>query len=167
MSEPSDVALRILKGRHVAALATQGQDGLIHLTAVWYLYRDGNIYVATSSKSRKFRNIKSCATASLMIDTRTPGYEYGLTACGSASAIEGEEARALNLEIFARYLTEKALNDPEVAHFFTSYDDGAIRLSPQSWVTWDMGQANDHFFQGKLSTDTGYLYPYAGDSPEG
>lgn len=167
MSEPNAVALRILKGRHVAALATQEHEGPIHLTAVWYLYKDGEFYVATSSKSKQFRNITSCASASLMIDSRTPGYEYGLTARGSASAIEGEEARILRSEIYERYLTEKALNDADVAHFFASHDDVVIRLSPHSWVSWDMGQANKHFLQGKLGTETGYLYPYTDDGPNG
>jgi general stress protein 26 len=164
MSELNDVALKVLNGRHVAALATQGHDRLIHLTAVWYLYKDGNIYVSTNSKSRKFRNIESYPSASFMVDTREPGFEYGLTASGSASAIRGDEAQTLRAEIHERYLTEKAWSDPKVSAFFASYDDVVIRLSPQSWASWDMGRANVHFLQGKLSTETGYLYPYTADS---
>jgi general stress protein 26 len=167
MSELDDVALEILNGRHVAALATQSHDRLIHLSAVWYLYKDGIIYVATNSKSRKFRNIESYPSASLMVDTRKPGFEYGLTASGSASAIRGDEAQALCAEIYERYLTEKALSDPIISAFFASYDDVVIRLSPQSWVSWDMGRANTHFLQGKLGTETGYLYPYTADSQNG
>ena len=106
-----EFALGILSGRHIAALATQGSDGLIHLTAVWYLYEDGNLYVTTNSKSRKIRNIESRPTASLMIDTRKPGFEYGLTAAGAATAIRGDEARVLSRKIHERYLTDRELRE--------------------------------------------------------
>ena len=149
MSELDDVALEILNGRHVAALATQSHDRLIHLSAVWYLYKDGTIYVATNSKSRKFRNIESYPSASFMVDTRKPGFEYGLTTSGSASAIRGDEAQALCAEIYARYLTEKALSDPTISTFFASHDDVVICLSPQTWASWDMGRANAPLLAGE------------------
>ena len=159
MSDLDDFALGVLNGRHVATLATHCHDGLIHLTVVWYMYKDGNLFVTTNSKSRKFRNIESRPAASLMIDTRKPGFEYGLTASGTANAIRGDEAQKLSRQIHERYLTEKALSDPQISGFFTSYDDVVIRLSPGSWVSWDMGQANVQFFGAKLSTETGYLFP--------
>ena len=43
----------ILSGRHIASLGTESEDGSIHLTAVWFLYEGGCLYVATSSRSRK------------------------------------------------------------------------------------------------------------------
>jgi PPOX class probable F420-dependent enzyme len=164
MSELDAVALEVLNGRHVAALATHGNDGAIHLTAVWYLYKDGSIYVSTSSKSQKVRDVESRPSASFMVDTRKPGFEYGLTTSGSAQVMRGDEAEALRAEIYKRYLTEKALNDPTVSRFFASHDDVVIRVAPRSWVSWDMGWANTHFLQGMLGTETGYLYPYAADS---
>ncbi|MEO6458773.1 MAG: pyridoxamine 5'-phosphate oxidase family protein [Chloroflexia bacterium] len=160
MTDLDDVALRILNGRHIATLATQNGNGLIHLTAVWYMYKDGNLFVTTNSKSRKFRNIERSSTASMMIDTRKPGFEYGLTASGTTCAIKGDKARLMSCQIHERYLTEKALSDPQISGFFAAYDDVVIRLSPQSWVSWDMGQPNMQCFDGKLSTETGYLYPF-------
>jgi hypothetical protein len=35
-----------LQGRHIAAIATENADGTIHLTAVWYLFEDGHLFVA-------------------------------------------------------------------------------------------------------------------------
>lgn len=159
MSEPDDFALQVLNRRHIAALATVCPDGQIHLTATWYMYKDGKLFVATNSRSRKIRNIESRPTASLMIDTRKPGFEYGLTASGIANVIRGAEAQKLSRQIHERYLTEKALSDPEISGFFATYDNVVIRLSPQSWASWDMGQPNVQFFGGKLSTETGYLHP--------
>ena len=47
----------LLRGRYIATLGTENADGTIHLTAVWYLFEEGYLFVATSSKSRKARNI--------------------------------------------------------------------------------------------------------------
>lgn len=158
MLDPDEAAIRILNGRHIATLATLREDGLIHLTAVWYLYRDGELFVTTSSRSRQFRNIEARPTASLMIDTRRPGFEYGLTASGSAEAISGDRAKELSQQIHERYLTPQAFGDPAISGAFASYDDVVIQVSPRSWVSWDMGQLNRQFFGGKLSTESGYLF---------
>ena len=159
MAELDEAGARLLSGRHVAALGTQRPDGLIHLTAVWYLYRDGLLYVATSSSSRQFRNIEARPTASLMVDTRVPGFERGLAASGTADAIRGSQAQELSREIHERYITPRALSDPLVGASFASHDDVVIRLSPRSWASWDMGQLNAQFFEGKLSTESGYMFP--------
>lgn len=158
MSDLDKFAVEILNGRHIATLATHNQDGHIHLTAVWYLYKDGKLFVATNSNSRKIRNIELHPKAALIVETRKPGFEQGVTARGTAEIIRGNEARPIRYQVHARYLTEKAFRDPQVSGFFESFDDAVICLTPESWSSWDMGQANIQFFNGILSTDTGYLY---------
>ena len=60
-----DPALQeLLRGRYIATLATENQDGTIHLTAVWYLFESGGLYVATSSKTQKARNVAARPKAS-------------------------------------------------------------------------------------------------------
>jgi hypothetical protein len=39
----------LLRGRYIAALVTENADATIHLTAVWYLFEDGHLFIATSS----------------------------------------------------------------------------------------------------------------------
>ena len=51
--EPVDDFLR---DRRIACLATEEPDGSAYLTAVWFLYEDGVVYVGTSGSSRKARN---------------------------------------------------------------------------------------------------------------
>jgi hypothetical protein len=38
----------ILSGRRIASLGTESDDGSVHLTAVWYVFEGGCLYVATS-----------------------------------------------------------------------------------------------------------------------
>jgi PPOX class probable F420-dependent enzyme len=163
MAELDDARVRLLDGRHIAALATIRPDGLIHLTALWYLYEDGLLYVATGSGTRQVRNIEARPTASLMVDTRVPGFERGVTASGTADLIRGGEAQPLRRRIQARYLTERALGDARVGGSFDAGDDVVIRLTPRTWVWWDMGELNDRYFEGRLSTDTGYMHPLDDD----
>ncbi len=155
-----DPALRqVLQGRYVATLATENPDGSIHLAAVWYLFEDGCLFVATSSKSRKARNVAARPKASLMVDVRRAGAERGATAAGSAHLISGEPSRALNHRIHARYMSAAAMSDPQIEPVFASFDDVTIRLEPVSWTTWDMATLDAQAFAGRLGGTPGYLLP--------
>src|SRR5277367_4997461 len=85
MAQTLDPAFQeMLQRRFIATLGTTNADGSIHLTAVWYLFEEGRLYVATSSKSRKARNVAAQPKASLMVDVRRSGAERGVTGAGRA-----------------------------------------------------------------------------------
>jgi general stress protein 26 len=69
----------LLQRRLNATLGTENADGSIHLTAVWFLFEENSFYIATSSKTKKARNITGKKKASLMVDLRKPGTERSLT----------------------------------------------------------------------------------------
>ena len=98
-------AEEILTGRFIASLATENEDGSIHLTAVWYLFDGGCLYVATSSRTRKARNAAARRKASLMVDIRKPGSERGLVAICTIDGIAGETSREINARIHRRYMS--------------------------------------------------------------
>ena len=148
-----------LRGRHIATFGTENADGTIHLTAVWYLFESGCLFVATSSKSRKARNLAARPKASLMVDLRKPGRERGVTAAGGADVISGEQSREINLRIHSRYLSAGALSDPHVGAVFASFDDVTLRLTPVSWTAWDMALLGAQAFGGRLGRTPGYVLP--------
>jgi PPOX class probable F420-dependent enzyme len=150
---------QLLQRRFIATLGTTNADGSIHLTAVWYLFEDGRLYVATSSKSRKARNVAAQPKASLMVDVRKPGAERGVTAAGRAVVLSGSESREINRRIHTRYLSAAALADPHIEPVFASFDDVTLRLTPESWVTWDMAALDAQAFGGRLGGTPGYLLP--------
>jgi PPOX class probable F420-dependent enzyme len=150
---------KFLSGRYVATLGTENADGTIHLTAVWYLFEDGQLFVATSSKTRKSRNVAARPKASLMVDMRTAGSERGLTASGTVTLISGDPARAINRRIHSRYLSPAAMSDPQIEPVFASFDDVTIRLTPVSWTTWDMATLDAQAFGGRLGGTPGYMLP--------
>ena len=150
---------QMLQRRSIATLGTTNADGSIHLTAVWYLFEDGRLFVATSSKSRKARNVAALPKASLMVDARKPGAERGVTAAGSAELITGNPSREINRRIHTRYLSAAAMADPQIEPVFASFDDVTLRLAPESWFTWDMATLDAQAFGGRLGGTPGYLLP--------
>jgi PPOX class probable F420-dependent enzyme len=149
----------LLRGRYVATLGTENADGSIHLTAVWYLFEDGALFVATSAKTRKFRNVVARPKASLMVDSRRPGTEWGVSAAGVAEVIGGARSAEINRRVHGRYLSAAALADPGVGAVFAAFDDVTIRIAPASWFSWDMASLDAQVFGGKLGATPGYMLP--------
>ena len=151
--------LPLIEGRRIASLATLNADGSPHLTAVWYLYQDGSFFVATSSRSRKARNLIERPTATLMVEARKPGSERGVTATGPVEIISGEKVRELNLRIHRRYMSDAAIADPQVGGVFAQFDDITLKLRPRSWTWWDMPELDAMYFGGRFGSTPGYLLP--------
>ena len=155
-----DQALQeFLQGRYIASLGTENADGTIYLTAVWYLFDEGSLVVATSSKSRKARNVAARPKASLMVDTRKRGTERGVTAAAKAELISSAQSGEINRRIHDRYMSPAAISDPHVGAVLASFDDVTIRLTPVSWTTWDMAMLDSQAFGGRLGGTLGYLLP--------
>jgi Pyridoxamine 5'-phosphate oxidase len=149
----------LLQGRYIASLATQSPNGAGHLTAVWYLFDSGSFFVATSSKSRKARNVVARPTASLMVDVRKAAAERGITATGAVDIISGQPSRELNRRIYTRYLSSAAIADPHVEPVFASFDDITLRITSISWTAWDLSVLDAQAFGGRLGKTPGYLLP--------
>lgn len=151
--------LPLLEGRRIASLGTLNPDGSPHLTAVWYLYQDGYFFVATSSRSRKARNLAERPAATLMVEARKPGSERGVTATGPVEVISGEKVRELNLRIHRRYMSDAAIADPQVGGVFAQFDDIALKLRPRVWTWWDMPELDAMYVGGRFGNTPGYLLP--------
>jgi len=149
----------ILRGRYIAALGTENADRTVHLTAVWYLFEDGCLFIATSSESRKARNVAARPKGSLMVDVRKPGAERGVSAIGKVDLISGDGSQAINRRIHSRYMSAAAMSDPHIEPVFASFDDVTIRLAPDSWTSWDMAVLDAQAFGGRLGGTPGYLLP--------
>jgi hypothetical protein len=149
----------ILTGRFIASLGTENEDGSIHLTAIWYMFDGGCLYVATSSQTRKARNVAARPKASLMVDVRKPGSERGLVAVCAIDVIAGESSREINARIHRRYMSEAALADPRAGGTMAAMDDITLKLTPTGWYAWDMRTLDDAVFGGTMKTP-GYLLPF-------
>ncbi len=151
-------AEEMLARRFIACLGTHNEDGSIHLTAVWYLFEGGRLYVGTSSRSRKGRNAAARPKATLMVDSRKPATERGLVAICTADIVEGASSREINDRIQRRYLSAAAVADPHAGGMLATMDDITLRLTPTNWYAWDMRELDAAVFGGAMSTP-GYVLP--------
>lgn len=149
----------LLQGRFIASIATGNPNGQIHMVAVWYWFDGVHIFVATSSRSRKARNLQSAPSVALMIDSRDPAASFGVTICGTARILSGEESQSKNKEIHRRYLSSAALSDPRIGPVFAGWDDITIEITAQSVISWDMREADRQVFGGAFASNPGYLLP--------
>ena len=151
MAGLSDWARTLLDGRHYATLATQDANGTLHLTPVWYLFRDEQLFVGAPSASRKSRNVVARPTASLIVDIRKPGAERWISGSGPVKILRGEESRKINSAIQERYLTAEALRDPRVGPIFAAADDMTICIRPAKWRSWAATDIDVQYFGGILA----------------
>jgi nitroimidazol reductase NimA-like FMN-containing flavoprotein (pyridoxamine 5'-phosphate oxidase superfamily) len=150
---------QLLESRYIASFATHNPNGSIHVVAVWFWFDGTNIYVATSSRSRKARNLQVNREVSLMVDSRDPAASYGVTIAGIAQVLNGESSHRCNAEIHRKYLSEPALADPKVGPVFAGWDDVTVRLVPTSVIVWDMREADQHVFGDSFKNNPTYLLP--------
>jgi PPOX class probable F420-dependent enzyme len=150
---------QLLEGQYIATLATHNQDGSLHLVAVWYFFDGDKVFVATSSATRKARNVRASPTASLMIDSRDPAASRGVTLAGAAQLLTGEASRQRNAKVHVKYLSGAALADPRVGPVFAAWDDVTIAITPSSVIAWDMREIDQQAFGGALKSNPTYLLP--------
>ena len=160
MASLSDETVRqLLTGRYIASFATRNSNASIHVVAVWFWFDGTDIFVATSSRSRKARNLQANPAVSMMIDSRDPAASFGATVSGIAQVLTGEASRKYNAEIHRKYLSAAALTDPRVGPVFAAWDDVTVKLLPASVIAWDMRQADQQVFGGAFKQNPGYLLP--------
>ena len=135
MGELTDDLRSFLAERRCAVLATQDPSGQIHLTPIWFLFQNDCFYFATSSRSRKVKNVERGSLASVVVDAREPGRERWVSASGPVQIICDAEAGLINAQIRRRYLAPEALDGPIEAALAAS-DDVTLRITPTAWRSW-------------------------------
>lgn len=71
---PPEEAAEFLAAQRTVSLATLGEDGWPHVTALWYVLRDSEPWIFTYGKSQKVRNLERDPRATLLVED---GESYG------------------------------------------------------------------------------------------
>jgi PPOX class probable F420-dependent enzyme len=147
VGELTDELRSFLGERRYAVLATHDPDGGIHLTPIWFLFEDDRFSFASSSGSRKVKNVERISSASVVVDAREPGRERWVSASGPVELVRGGEAQSINARIWRRYLAPEAFDGPIEAALAAS-DDVTLRLAPTAWRSWsaETGETPERWF---------------------
>jgi PPOX class probable F420-dependent enzyme len=148
MSEPELDLL--LTEESILVVGTTGRDGRPHLTALWYVMRDGEPWIFTYASSQKVKNLERIPQATLLLES---GSEYSELR-GAVLYADAEIHREPNLveevgdELFARYAARGrnggAGLDPTTQEAVRARTAKrvAVRFRPTRVVSWDHAKLN-------------------------
>jgi PPOX class probable F420-dependent enzyme len=127
----------LLAARLVGVLTTLEPDGSVHAVPMWLAATEDGIAFATSSRSRKLRNLERDPRATLVLHDSRAGMEIcGVSLRGRVDIVRGADAAPLIQLVHRRYVTVAGLALPETRTFLDS-DDVALLLVPEAVVSWD------------------------------
>lgn len=131
-AEPTD-RMREFLGRHVyLTLATHNADGSQHVVPVVYLFEDGRFLVATSTATKKARNLAADPQVTVTVDDRST-IEW-VSAVGTAELLTGTESRAVNHRLYRLWMTDDGLD--AVGSLMHEVEDVTIVITPHRWLAW-------------------------------
>jgi PPOX class probable F420-dependent enzyme len=133
--------LELLRDERVAVVSSNGPHGYPHSMPLWFVPREGEVWIWTYAKSQKVRNLERDPRATLLVET---GHEYGELR-GAMIEAEAEIHRDFKTVIgFAEELTvryaegiDSIEGDAKVALEAQAPKRVAIHFRPQRVATWD------------------------------
>jgi PPOX class probable F420-dependent enzyme len=128
-----------LQEQRVVACASIDRDGLPHVMPLWYLLRDGEVWVWTYAASQKVRNLERDPRATLMVEAGE-GYEELRGAMLRVEAVierSTDLVTALGMALYERYLGEGLTDEVEATIARQAPKRVAIRFIERSRASWD------------------------------
>lgn len=137
-----DERQQFLAEPHVAALSvSEGLERGPLTVPIWYQYTPGgDLWVATSLASKKAELIQAAGYFSLMVERVEPTVRY-VSVSGPVAGIVALTDE-LHLELVRRYLPEDQVQ-PYLTKAESFGEQVAIYLTPQHWLSADLGGAAD------------------------
>jgi PPOX class probable F420-dependent enzyme len=137
----ADELAQLLEGERVAIVSSLGPRGWPHSMPLWFVAREGEVWIWTYAKSQKVRNLERDPRATVLIET---GHEYGEL---RGAMIEAEAVLHRDLETvvgFAEELTlryaegiDSVQGDARAALEAQAPKRVAIQFKPVRTASWD------------------------------
>ncbi len=112
-------------------IATVRADGRPHLTPVWFIWLDGRIYIATSTETQKYTNLRTNQSVALAL----PDSEQVVIIEGEAHAADRKTSEKLGEHFYHKY------------EWDFRYDDSAewrlVEISPHKILSWGDGHDDE------------------------
>ena len=134
----------LIENERIVVVTSLGPRGWPHVMPLWYVPRDGEIWVWTYAKSQKIKNLERDPRATLLIET---GTEYNEL---RGIQIEAEAELIRDLEPVVEFATELTIRysegiesvegDAAAALRAQAPKRVAIRFRPQRIASWDHGK---------------------------
>lgn len=147
MSRRDEIALteaeqrELLDSERVVVVASHGPRGWPHAMPLWYVPRDGEVWIYTYAKSQKVRNLERDPRATLLVET---GHEYAelrgvQIEAEAAIHRDHDEVFELARELTVRYAPGLASVEGDAARALEAQARKrvAIHFIPRRVASWD------------------------------
>jgi PPOX class probable F420-dependent enzyme len=131
----------LLEAERIVVVSSLGPRGWPHSMPLWYVLREGEIWIYTYAKSQKVRNLERDPRATLLVET---GHEYGELRGVEVEALaeihrDPDTVYELARELTLRYGGDDSAVDDEAAGALRAQARKrvAIRFEPKRIATWD------------------------------
>jgi len=118
--------IRFLQERRNAVVSTINRDGSVQLSPVWYILDEGKVYISTSNRSAKMRNLRRDPRLSVCIDGGHGDYRY-VTLSGTVQVLEHGDERQQHM----RWRVIRKYHDSDeaaMAYAASTYDGTQVLL---------------------------------------
>ena len=134
----------LIESERIVVVSSLGPRGWPHVMPLWYVPRDGDVWIWTYAKSQKVKNLERDPRATLLIET---GVEYGELR-GVQIEAEAEIIRDLDRIVdYAKEMTirysdgiESVEGDAAAALGAQAPKRVAIHFHPERVASWDHGK---------------------------
>jgi len=137
----ADEQAELIGSERVVVVASHGPRGWPHVMPLWYVPRDGEIWIWTYAKSQKVRNLERDPRATLLIETGVSYQELRGVQIEAEAEIIRDPERIVDYakEMTIRYSEgiESIEGDAEAALIARAPKRVAIRFQPKRIATWD------------------------------
>jgi PPOX class probable F420-dependent enzyme len=136
-----DEQRELLETERVVTVGSHGPRGFPHLMPLWYVPRDGEIWVWTYAKSQKVKNLERDPRCTLLIETGTEYQELrGVMIEAEAELVrDSERVFDFGVDLTVRYTEgiDSVEGDAAAALQAQAPKRVAIRFEPRRVASWD------------------------------
>jgi PPOX class probable F420-dependent enzyme len=134
----------LIDGERIVVVSTLGPRGWPHVMPLWYVPREGEIWIWTYAKSQKVKNLERDPRATLLIETGTEYNELRGVQIEAEAELIRDSAGVVEFakELTIRYSEgiESVEGDAAAELEAQAPKRVAIHFHPQRIATWDHGK---------------------------
>jgi PPOX class probable F420-dependent enzyme len=135
-----DEQRELIDAERVVVVATIGTRGWPHSMPLWYVPRDGEIWIYTYAKSQKVRNLEREPRATLLVETGHEYFELRGVEIEAEAEIHGDLDAVFELakELTSRYAGGAQVDESQAEVLRNQARKRvAIRFEPKRVASWD------------------------------
>ena len=124
-----------LRTQKILRLSTIGENKMLHIVPVWYMYSSKKFYVGTNTKTQKAKNLKKNNNVAFCVDVGVKSPDiYGIMGQGNANLIlENNTVKRIATKILLRYF--KSMQNKSAKELLGD-TDCIIEIIPKKLSVW-------------------------------